>query len=71
MQIDNMLDCNGISTPMVSSYKLSKFGSELLPNAHQYRDIVGALQYVTLTRPNIAYNVNKVSEFMSSPLQSY
>ena len=44
---------------------------ELLPNAHQYRDIVGALQYVTLTRSNIACNVNKVSQFMSFPLQSY
>ena len=33
----------------------------------QYRSIVGALQYLTLTRPDIAYSVNKVCQFLHSP----
>lgn len=33
----------------------------------QYRQLVGALQYVTLSRPDITYAVNKVCQFMHSP----
>ena len=32
-----------------------------------YRSIVGALQYLTLTRPDISFSVNYVSQFMHSP----
>jgi histone deacetylase 1/2 len=32
---------------------------------------VGALQYVTLTRPEIAFCVNKVCQFLASPLLSH
>jgi len=33
--------------------------------------VVGALQYATLTRPEISFAVNKVCQFMASPLDSY
>lgn len=33
----------------------------------KYRSIVGALQYLTLTRPGIAYSVNKVCQFLHAP----
>jgi hypothetical protein len=33
----------------------------------QYRSIVGALQYLTLTRPDISFAVNKVCQFLHSP----
>lgn len=32
-----------------------------------YRNLVGALQYLTFTHPNIAYPVNTVCQFMTSP----
>jgi histone deacetylase 1/2 len=64
----NMAEAKGINTPMVSSLKLSKFGTDSLPDPHEYRSIVGALQYVTLTRPEIAFSVNKVCQFLSNPL---
>ena len=31
-----------------------------------YRSLVGALQYLTITRPHIAYAVNSVSQFLHS-----
>ncbi|XP_068340492.1 uncharacterized mitochondrial protein AtMg00810-like [Pyrus communis] len=34
----------------------------------QYRSIVGALQYVTFTRPNIAFSVNQCCQFMHNPM---
>ena len=33
--------------------------------------MVGALQYVTITRPEISFSVNKLSQFMQSPLNSH
>ncbi|RVW20584.1 Retrovirus-related Pol polyprotein from transposon RE1 [Vitis vinifera] len=38
-----------------------------LPDPSEYRCIVGALQYVTLTRPDIAFAVNKACQFMAKP----
>jgi len=32
-----------------------------------FRQIIGALQYLKKTRPNIKFLVNKLSQFMSSP----
>jgi hypothetical protein len=44
--------------PCLTSSKMSRFDGEPLHNPIAYRHIVGALQYVTLTRPNIAYSMN-------------
>nr|XP_028960760.1 uncharacterized protein LOC108170311 [Malus domestica] len=37
----------------------------------QYRSIVGALQYLTFTRPNIAFSVNQACQFMHNPMESH
>lgn len=50
---------------------MSRFGTDKLVDASRYRSIVGALQYITLTQPDIAYSVNKVCQFMSSPLDNH
>ncbi|KAE8692418.1 hypothetical protein F3Y22_tig00110833pilonHSYRG00012 [Hibiscus syriacus] len=44
---------------MVVPPKLSADGGQPFVDVHLYRSIVGELQYVTLTRPNIAFEVNK------------
>ncbi|PNX54637.1 histone deacetylase [Trifolium pratense] len=66
-----MLNCSPVSTPMQSSCKLSKLGSNALADPFMYRSVVGALQYATITRPEISYSVNKVCQFMSHPLESH
>ena len=38
-----------------------------LPKGDVYRQIIGALQYATITRPDIAYSVNKLCQFMHHP----
>ena len=58
-------------TPMVSSLKLSAHGDSAFPDPSLYRSVVGGLQYATITRPDIAYAVNKVAQFMHTPLESH
>jgi len=62
LQCVNMSDCKPVNTPMATSEKLSIYeGDPLGPQAaSRYRSIVGALQYLTLTRPDISFAVNKV-----------
>lgn len=52
---------------MVSTIKLSRSTGELFEDAALYQSIVGALQYLTITRPDIAFAVNKVCQFMHKP----
>lgn len=64
-----MQDCKPVSTPLLVSEKLSAHEGTLLgpKDATQYRSVVGALQYLTLTRPDISYSVNKVCQFLHAP----
>ncbi|MCI07442.1 retrovirus-related Pol polyprotein from transposon TNT 1-94, partial [Trifolium medium] len=61
-----MIDCNPITTPMMSSCKLSKVGSDNVADATLYRSVVGSLQYATITRPEISFAVNKVYDRRST-----
>ncbi|KAK2991670.1 hypothetical protein RJ640_028945 [Escallonia rubra] len=51
-------------TPLAVSPPLSKTMGVYLPHPEQYRQVIGALQYLTLTRPDIAFAVNKLAQFM-------
>ncbi|WVZ90565.1 hypothetical protein U9M48_036856 [Paspalum notatum var. saurae] len=64
-----MMNCRPVSTPLSTSEKLSAHeGTPLgLIDATRYRSVVGSLQYLTLTRPDIAFSVNKVCQFLSAP----
>ncbi|MCI14971.1 retrovirus-related Pol polyprotein from transposon TNT 1-94, partial [Trifolium medium] len=66
-----MENSNPIGSPMVSSCRLSKHGTDILSDPTLYRSTMGALQYATLTRPDIAFSVNKVCQFMAQPLESH
>ncbi|GAU39478.1 hypothetical protein TSUD_159100 [Trifolium subterraneum] len=66
-----METCKPIGSPMVNNCKLSRYGTHAMQDPSLYRSTVGALQYATLTRPDIAYSVNKVCQFMSHPLESH
>jgi histone deacetylase 1/2 len=58
-----------VETPLSTSEKLSVgSGTKLGPeDATRYRSLVGALQYLTLTRPDISFSVNKVCQFLHAP----
>lgn len=62
-----MLDLALISTPMVSGQKFSRLDGKPMADPFLYRKTIGSLQYLTTTRLNIAYSVNKLSQFLSNP----
>ena len=63
----NMANCSPVRTPMSTGHQLRKGSGSTISNASQYRSIIGASQYVTLTRPKIAFSINKLSQYLSSP----
>ena len=51
-----MLDCKLIDTPMDSNVKLVPGQGEPLLDLRRYRRLVGRLNYLTITRPNISFS---------------
>lgn len=60
----NMKDAKPLKLLVQLGMKLSRCDGDPIPNAREYRAVVGALQYVTLTRPDIAHAINQVRQFM-------
>lgn len=55
----NMQSTKSVSTPMTTGQIFFTDGSDQVKNVQLYRSIVGALQYATITRPEITYSVIK------------
>lgn len=66
-----MVGARPLASPTVSGSKLSTHDGELLIDPTEYRQVVGALQYCTLTRPNTIYAVNKLCQFMHNPREPH
>ncbi|PKI49294.1 hypothetical protein CRG98_030312 [Punica granatum] len=60
----SMLDCKPISSPVAAGFRLSLHDGHSFEDPALYRSVVGSLQYLSLTRPDIAYAVNQVCQFM-------
>lgn len=55
----NMQSAKSVGTPMTTGQIFFTDGSDQVKNVQLYRSIVGALQYATITRPEITYSVIK------------
>ena len=62
-----MQECKPISTPMEANTKLCAHEGKDLADATMYRQLVGSLIYLTLTRPDISFVVGVVSRYMQNP----
>jgi histone deacetylase 1/2 len=69
----NMLKCSPAMTPMVSSERLCLTDGDVLSSeeATQYQSIVGGLQYLTMTPPDLSFVVNKVCQYLPEPRTSH
>ena len=52
---------------MEPDIKLSQHDGELLSHPTSYRSLIGKLIYLTITRPNISYAINRLSQFLQEP----
>lgn len=66
-----MTDCKPASTPVDTKSKLSSSTGNLFTDPTFYRSIVGALQYLALTRSDLAYAVQQASFHMHEPRDAY
>jgi len=58
-----MTNSNSQPTLVISSTCLTQDGSTTMADASLHRSIVGSWQYILITIPDLAYNVNKVCQF--------
>ncbi|WVZ98004.1 hypothetical protein U9M48_043497 [Paspalum notatum var. saurae] len=66
-----MAECHSTSTPVDTRAKLSTTDGALVADPTTYRSLAGALQYLTLTRPDLAYAVQQVCLFMHDPREPH
>jgi histone deacetylase 1/2 len=43
----------------------------LMANYYRYHGIVGGLQYLTITRPDISFVVNRVCQYLHAPMDAH
>eukprot|EP00253_Pinus_taeda_P023750 PITA_23750 len=52
-----MIECNPLTTPMEQNLKLTSIEGKEFEDATKYRQLVGSLNYLTTTRPDISFVV--------------
>ena len=67
----SMLDYKPVNTPMDPNVKLVPGQREPLRDPRRYRRLIGKLNNLTITRPNISFPLSIVSQFLQSPCDSH
>ncbi|XP_060672767.1 uncharacterized mitochondrial protein AtMg00810-like [Ziziphus jujuba] len=65
----SMLECKTSPTPASTSVQLGKDIGASFSDKLLYRSTIGTLQYLLLTRPDLAFIINKLSQFMQAPTE--
>ena len=65
-----MTGCKPAMTPIDPNIRLNKFEGELIDEG-RYQRLVGKLIYLAHTRPDIAFSVSRVSQYMHSPREQH
>lgn len=60
-----------VATPLPVHLKLQSSTSPLLPNPTLYRSLVGKLNFLTHTRPDLSFSVQTLSQYMQNPTDQH
>ena len=63
----NMINAKPVNSLMTSSKSISRFDSAAFADPSLYRSVVGSLPYISLTRLDVSFAVNKVCQFLQRP----
>lgn len=66
-----MSESRSLPTPIEQNHSLASVTGPLLENPESYRRLVGRLIYLSFTRPDLAYVVHILSQFMHKPLVAH
>jgi hypothetical protein len=66
-----MFDTKPAKTPGAVRQNLSKFDGDPMEEVTQHQRVVKALQYLTITKPDMAFVVNKACQFMRQPTSAH
>ncbi|CAL1409822.1 unnamed protein product [Linum trigynum] len=66
-----LASCNFVKNPVSPGMKFTKAGDGISVNSTEYKQLIGSLLYVTVTRPDIMYIVCTLSRFMESPMRQH
>ena len=66
-----LLGCKPKSVPMDPKVPLTKDTGLLLQDAKPFRELIGRLLYLCITRPDITFAVNRLSQFLSCPTDAH
>ncbi|KAL8138818.1 hypothetical protein V2J09_004819 [Rumex salicifolius] len=63
-----MTDCKPVSTPLNASTRLTRNSGTILASPTEYRMLLGSLQYLSLTRPDVAFAGTSAERFAEGVL---
>ncbi|KAL5573328.1 hypothetical protein UlMin_022925 [Ulmus minor] len=66
-----MVNTQPCPTPTIVGNKFVTTDGDPLDNPTHYRSIIDAIQYLTNTRPDISFTVNKLSQFLQAPTTNH
>ncbi|KAI0500966.1 hypothetical protein KFK09_019184 [Dendrobium nobile] len=71
LQLAKLSECKPMANPPCTKLPQDFAPDQVLSDPHMYRRITGSLQYLILTRPDIAFSVNLLSQHMHEPLPQH
>ena len=67
LQETGMSACQPVDTPVDEGFKLCVDTNQVLVDKGRYQRLIGRLMYLAHTRPNLAYALSIISQFMHNP----
>ena len=65
------LGCKPVETPIEQNHKPSEYVEDATEDRESYQKLVGKLIYLSHTRPDIAYAMGVLNQFMHNPKENH
>ncbi|KAL6335920.1 hypothetical protein AAG906_003545 [Vitis piasezkii] len=71
IEVAKLLECKPMDTLIVQNHRLGEYSDQVSTDKVRYQRLVGKLIYLSHTRPDIAYAVSVVSQFMHNSSEDH